>query len=109
MKRGQNMCKSDKCSVCIYGCKDMLEVDDSCDNYEVGLSVQELNHVIREYNIDLKKLCSQYYLKYTKMRQMLSCKMDLHYKYRHALMNRINEKTEFLPYVERFESEEYAE
>lgn len=93
------MCQNNRCSSCIYGCKNEVPESKNCVNYEQGLSLEELNDEIRNQNVNLKRLCKSHYLQYGKMKDMLSGKMDMHFKYRYFLMKRLEEKTIYIDYL----------
>lgn len=100
------MCKNAQCAICIYGCKDMTKADIPCENLTLGLTLEEILEEIKNQNVNLRRLAKQYYLKYPKLMDMLHGKMDMHYKYRVAIMNRLQENPEYEKYYERFEVED---
>lgn len=100
------MCKSAQCTICIFGCKDIIASDIPCSNLTIGMTIEEINAEIREQNVDLRRFAKQYYLKYPKLMDMLHEKMEMHYKYRVALMDRLKENLEYEKYYERFEVED---
>lgn len=95
-----------QCSMCIFGCKNEIPNDIPCKNLTLGMTVEEINHELKEQNVNLRRLANQYYLKYPKLIEMLNGKLEMHYKYRVALMNRLKENSEFDEYYARFEDGE---
>jgi hypothetical protein len=92
-----------RCRICINDCKNYKNNDDLCDNYIQGKSMAEYLSLIREENINIKRLCKEN--KFNKqldsklMWQMLKGKMCMLYKYRMILENHLYED-EWIDFVE---------
>lgn len=94
----------DKCFSCIHDCKQQQPIE-YCENFKQGYTRKEYLQMIREDNIDLKRLCDKHRVSYNFMMKMLNGEKHLAYKYRMILNSRLGELEEYLPYVDRFEEE----
>ena len=66
------------CYACKFDCVHLLhEPIDRCINYEKGITRKEYLELIREENLDLKKLCNKNKLSLNIMYKMLSGKILL--------------------------------
>lgn len=95
---------SDKCYACVHDCKQQQPIE-YCDNFKQGYTRKEYAAMIREQNVDLKKLCDKKRLSYNFMMKMLEGRIHFKFKYRAALNSRLFEKEEYLPYIDKFEKE----
>jgi len=97
-----------QCLSCKNGCIDLeFEMNNgTCVNYVNRMSLNEIKREIRVQNINLRKLCKDYNLKYSMLKEMLNNKLALSYKYYCVLEMRINEKDEYVEYLERDYGEE---
>ena len=94
------------CYSCKFDCVHLLhEPIDKCVNYEKGLTRKEYLAFIREYNINVKKICNKNNLSLNIMYKMLSGKMHFLFKYRCALDSRIFENIDY-KYIARFDDGE---
>jgi hypothetical protein len=103
-KQNQREKYCDLCYACIHDCKE-IEPITKCENFIKGYTRQQYSAMIREDNVDVKRLCDKKRLSYNYMMRMLNGKMHLKYKYRLALNSRLGEVEEYLPYVDKFERE----
>jgi hypothetical protein len=71
-----------------------------CENYKLGITIEEYNSMIRELNLNIKKVCNKYGVSNNCMLNMLHGKQIMTYKYRTILNSVIFEKPEYLPYLE---------
>lgn len=90
----------ERCHNCMMDCKKKFD-ESKCENYKKGYNRFEYMKMIKEQNLNKRKFCNEYNLKLTYLNKMLEGKIELKYKYRIALNNRLFEKTEYLPYLER--------
>lgn len=91
-----------KCINCIFTCKNCIN---DCKLFEpmVGRAeLAELNYEIRRQNINLKRFSKANGLKYTYLIKMLKNKEPMSYKILYLLNMRLNEKYEWLDYVDNF-------
>ena len=89
------------CLTCINDCKLKKNIKE-CINFKKGFSTFEYWELIKDQNINLRKLCDKKGLKLNMMLDMLNDKKHLTYKYRYFLDDRIFEKEEYLKYIEKF-------
>ena len=95
---------TDLCFACIHDCKESEPIQ-MCDNFVKGYTRKEYLQMCNEDNVDLKKLCTKKRLSYNFMMKMLNGVMHLKYKYRMALNDRLGEREEYLPYIDKFDNE----
>lgn len=93
----------DKCYSCIHDCKQQEPIE-ICENFVKGYNRHEYIQMIRDENVDLKKLCNKHGLSYNYMMKMLDGKIHMKHKYRMVLNSRLGELEEYLPYVDKFNS-----
>ena len=91
------------CFTCMHSCKEIAELD-SCQHYKQTLTRFEYLQSIKELGINVKKLCNQYGVSYNIMMNMLHGRQLFTYKYCVILNSRIYELSEYLPYVEKWDS-----
>lgn len=98
----KNICS--KCLTCINDCKNFKANDEQCENYKLGKSMSEYLSLIREENINIKRLCREN--KFGKqldsklMWDMLKGKIYMLYKYRMILEERLYESDEWLVFLD---------
>jgi len=96
-------CKNNKCLTCKHGCIDFEYIlNGHCEHYSKRMTLNEIVREIKVQNINLRKLCADNGLKFGKMKEMLSNKLALSYRYYFALEKRILEVEEYVKYMERF-------
>ena len=89
------------CESCVHDCKSYIMYSkNDCENYSMGISIEEYNAIIRELNLNIKKVCNKHGISNNCMLNMLHGKQILTYKYRTVLNSVIFEKPEYLPYLE---------
>lgn len=94
------------CYSCKFDCVRLLyEPIEKCVNYEKGLTRKEYLEIIREENINLKKLANKNGISLNTLFKMLGGKIHWAYRYRYALDSRIFE-TYDTKYLERFNNGE---
>jgi len=94
--------KNKQCLVCRNGCPDMqFKLTGECNNFNPRMTLRELNREISIQNVNLRKLCKKHGLKYGKLKDMLSNRRALLYDYYTILENRLNEKYEFIEYIQK--------
>lgn len=105
------MCKHDKrekfckmCYNCRMDCKKKEEIT-QCKNFEKGLSSKEYWKLIKQENINLKRLCNDNQLSLNTIYKMLNNKMHWTYKYRYFLEKRLFINEQYEEYYDRFEKE----
>lgn len=82
-----------QCLKCRNACPDLeFNLTGACIHYKERMSLREINEQIRKQNINVKRLCSEFNLKYFKMKDMLNNKMIMKFKYYKPLEKRICEK-----------------
>lgn len=100
------MCKKIKycvlCRACRQDCKTFERLTD-CINFKDAPSMQEYWKIIREENMDLKRIANDYNLSLNTMYKMLHGEIDMTYKYHTVLLSRIEEVEEFDKCWDRFE------
>lgn len=100
-------CKDLICLSCKNGCISFeFVLNGKCEHYVQRMSLNELNEEIRVQNINIRRLCKDYGLKYGVMQDMLKNKIALSFKYYHILEMRIMENSEYDTYIERFSNGE---
>lgn len=87
------------CVTCINDCKRISNIN-HCDNYHKAKEVSEYIEIIKDLNVNLKRLCNEKKLKYHILLDMLNCKRLFLYKYRYILEQKLYEKDIFLPYID---------
>lgn len=99
--------KNIQCISCAMGCVDFeFTLNGSCQHYKHRMSLNEINEEIRIQNINIRRLCKEFGLKYNIMQDMLKNKLALSFKYYHILEMRIMEDAEYNTYIERFNNGE---
>ena len=91
------------CYACQENCK-QLEPIEKCEFFKRGLTRHEYLNYIRQDNINVRKLCDKAGLSYNVMMRMLNGSLQFKYSYRYALDERVYEKQEYLPYIEKWDS-----
>ena len=89
------------CMSCAFDCKRSRDINE-CENYSEMISIKELNKMIREQNVNLKRLCKSNNLKYYMMINYLKCKFPMKYKYYKILFDRLHEREEYEQYLESY-------
>lgn len=92
----------DLCSQCINDCKRFKDIKE-CVNFKQGLTRFEYKDMIREQNMNKRRFCKDYGLQLRYLDDMLCGKMHIKYKYHISLQDRLFEKEEYLPYIEKFQ------
>jgi hypothetical protein len=91
------------CKTCQNDCKNHIKDNNSCEHYVKGRSMSEYLQLIREENINIKRLCKENrfgkQLDSKLMWKMLKGKIDMLYKYRIILENHLYED-EWIDFVE---------
>lgn len=90
------------CYTCKNDCKKKSELRE-CEFYTKGYTRKEYLELIREQNLNIKKLCDKTGIGRNTLFKMLNGKLPLTYKYRYFLDLAIFEKEEWIQYYERFE------
>lgn len=97
------MCKekySRVCESCVHDCMEYIMYSkNDCENYKIGIDVQEYKDMIKELNVNIKKVCNKNGLSNNCMMNMLSSRQPLTFKYRKVLDSVLFEKEEYLPYI----------
>lgn len=89
----------DYCLDCENDCKRKSNVTE-CINYNKGYTIDEYNEMIREQNVNIRRLCKENNLKLYIMLDMLKGQKIFKYKYRKILESRILEKNIWIKYME---------
>lgn len=87
------------CLSCEFDCKRRTNTNE-CVNYSKAIDLDEYREIIRELNVNIRRLCKENNLKYHIMLAMLKGKQVFKFKYRKILESHIYEKECYLPYVE---------
>lgn len=95
------------CLSCKNGCISFeFVLNGKCEHYVNRMSLNEIKDEIQRQNINIRRLCKGYGLKYGVMQDMLKNKLALSFKYYHILEMRIVEDESMQKYIERFEVED---
>jgi len=100
-KRDRRELVNKLCFNCVNDCKSQ-ENFTQCINFKKGLSAVEYWKLIKEQNINLRKLCDKNNLKLNIMLDMLNNQIHFTYKYRYVLKLALYEKEEYLMYIDKF-------
>lgn len=92
------------CFNCINSCKEQTDIQ-NCIHYKKMLNRFEYMSIIKENNINVKKLCNSYNISYNIMMNMLHGRQLFNYKYATVLNNAVYEVEEFIKYYAVFEGE----
>lgn len=96
----------DKCFMCKNDCKELFDVGE-CKYFSKGISNKEYMKLLKEDNVNIRKLCDKYGVCYNTMMLMLNGKKyHLTFKYRKVLDSALFEVEEFANSIERFENGE---
>ena len=92
------------CIQCINDCF-IDELDSSeCPNFVEGLTPHEYWTLLKDNNVNLKKMCKDYKLKLSFLYKMLNGKMRMKYKYAISIFQCIDKRT-YIPEKPMAESE----
>ena len=92
------------CYLCKFDCKSTEDMS-KCVNFKKGHTATEYKDMIKNSNLNLRKLCDKNNLKLNYMYKMLREEQHFSYKYRHTLDCALFEKNEYLEYVDKFEKD----
>lgn len=90
------------CDICIHNCK---QNKNECDNYEPMVDkeeLEELNYEIRRQNLNIKRFCKKENLKLFVLKDMINGKIPFTYKYLYKINLRLNEKDEWIRYIDKY-------
>ncbi len=94
--------KNKQCLVCRNGCPDMsFKITGSCGHFKSRMTLKELNREIKTQGVNVSRLCDKHGLSRNIMYEALGNKRALPYDYYYALEVRLNEKSEYLNYLDR--------
>ena len=101
-KREERLYYDSRCYGCQNDCKSIDPVY-KCPHFKQGYTISQYKAMIREDNINLKKLCDKHGLCYNTMMKMLSGKWNITFKYRKCLDEALFEKEEYCHFMEKEE------
>ena len=88
-----------KCMTCIHDCKVHEDIK-TCVNHVEMISLDEINEMVREQNVNIRRFCKDNDLKYYILMDMLKGKKNFKYKYYYLVIDRLKERSDYLPYID---------
>ena len=85
--------KQNICTTCIHDCNLEDEDFNECVNFEKGYTCEEYWNLLKDNNVNLKKMCKDYKLKLSFLYKMLNGKMRMKYKYAISIFQCIDKRT----------------
>jgi hypothetical protein len=79
-----------ECVDCMYDCKNEIEPNKDCINKKVRMELNEIITLLKEENVNMKKLCDSYGLKLYILIEMLRGNLILNFKYYTAILDRLH-------------------
>ena len=88
--------KQNICTTCIHDCNLTDEDFNECVNFEKGYTCEEYWNLLKEHNINIKRMCDTYSLKRNYLYQMLNGKLRMKYKYATIILDCV-ERRNYIP------------
>ena len=96
------------CTLCIHDCNVEDEYFNNCPNFEEGLTCEQYWLLLKENNVNVKRMCDTYGLKRNYLYKMLNGKTRMKYKYS-TVINDCVERRNYIPEKSMSEAESLGE